>query len=71
MNKQFSLLLHSILISGALFSLMPPAPSVSSRQTTPQTITAQPISNQAFQANARFISYGRGIPQSRGGGGTR
>jgi hypothetical protein len=66
MNKQ-SLLLHSILISSTLFSLMPAAPIVSSQQAT--TSPTQRL--QVFQADAMLISSGQGIPQSRGGGGTR
>jgi hypothetical protein len=66
MNKQFSLLLHSILISGTLFVLMPASPLVqpAAAATTHQTI-AQP------QPDVMLISFGRGVPRSRSGGGTR
>jgi hypothetical protein len=66
MNKQ-SLLLHSILISSALFSLMPAASIGSSQQATPSPTQRL----QVFQADAMLMSSGQGIPQSRGGGGTR
>jgi len=67
MNKQVSLLLHSILISGALFSLMPAASILSFQQ-----VTISPTQRlQGFQADAMLISYGCGIPRSRSGGGTR
>ena len=68
MNKQFSLLLHSILISSTLFTLMPASqlvqPAHAAAATTHQTI-AQP------QPDAVLISFGRGVPRSRSGGGTR
>ena len=64
MNKPCALLLHSILISGALFCLMPRSQMLQSVHPTHQSATQT-------QPEVILIGYGRGVPRSRGGGGTR
>lgn len=68
MNKQCSLLLHSILILGALFSLLPDAQLV---QVAPIAPSIAPQIASPIQPDVMLIRYGRGAPRSRGGGGTR
>lgn len=76
MNKHFSLLLHSLLIVGALLPLSPITTSVQIR------LNATPSSHQFADQPARldypsnadgqhFLAYGQGVPHYRRGGGTR
>lgn len=66
MNKHFSLLIHSLLIVGALLPLSPIASSVQPVSTQP---TVQPT---VLPADAsQLVAFGSGAPRYRGGGGTR
>lgn len=59
MNRYFLILLHSVLLIGALlplFSLSPPT---------------QPTSTQPIFSSESQLAFGSGIPDSRGSGGTR
>jgi hypothetical protein len=76
-NKHFSLLLHSMLIVGTLLPLSPLTASVQTRvqsnssghQFVDQPNTPTQLDHSAD--NPQFLAYGQGVPQYRGGGGTR
>lgn len=59
MNKHFSILLHSVLLVGTLLPL-------SALSSIEQTLTP-PIGS----SSDLHLAFGSGIPESRGGGGTR
>lgn len=64
MNKQLSLLLHSVLIVGALLPFSPIVPA----------LQAQNSSHAARQETAEasgIMAFGSGAPGFRAGGGTR
>lgn len=65
MNKHFSLLIHSLLIVGALLPLSPAA--------SVQPVSTQPIVQPTvLPADAsQLVAFGGGVPRYRGGGGTR
>jgi hypothetical protein len=77
MNKHFSLLLHSVLLIGALLPLSPIASITSITSiTSMQFFTGQgsvvPAETGSDASEApNFLAYGSGIPGYRGGGGTR
>lgn len=58
MNKHFSILLHSVLLVGTLLPL-------SALSSIEQTLTP-PVGSSDLH-----LAFGSGIPESRGGGGTR
>lgn len=74
MNKHFSLLLHSVLLIGALLPLSPIASitSITSMQffTGQGSVVPAETGSDASEA-PNFLAYGSGIPGYRGGGGTR
>jgi hypothetical protein len=69
MNKHLSLLLHSVLLIGALLPLSPIASMTSIQAPTSQ----QPVVPVATEPSEtpNFLAYGSGIPRYRRGGGTR
>lgn len=62
MNKHFSLLLHSLLLVGALLPLSPLAETI---QTAANPLASNPTTGDTV------LAYGSGMPAFRGGGGTR
>lgn len=60
MNRYFLILLHGVLLIGALLPLFSLPPST-------QTTSTQP----AFSSTSQLLAFGSGIPKSRGSGGTR
>lgn len=70
MNKHFSLLIHSLLIVGAL---LPLSPLASVNQPAQPTASQNPLSKPAHASPeaSQLLAFGSGAPQFRGGGGTR
>lgn len=64
MNKQFSLLLHSVLIVGALIPFSPIAPALQAQSSDQVTL---PATSQ----ESALVAFGSGVPGMRAGGGTR
>lgn len=71
MNKQLSWMLHSLLISVALFTLMPAELRVQLAPVLAQQSDMTPQSPRVQHSDIMLVSFGRGIPRSRAGGGTR
>ncbi len=64
MNKQFSLLLHSVLIVGALIPFSPIVPALQTQHSGQATL-------QATAEGSTLVAFGGGVPGFRAGGGTR
>lgn len=67
MNPHFSILLHSLLLIGTLLPLSTPATSEPAVSNPAEQIQTASDPSQPSQ----LVAFGRGIPASRGGGGTR